>query len=93
MDKPLLTKPTNHLVSAFAVSWLGREYSNTHHLSFNFAVLKVETGLSLTKEKARTCCNYEIFDHDPQLDQNLKSIRNFSGQFFYTCLSIYGYSV
>ena len=52
MDKPLLTKPTNPLVSAFAVSWLGREYSNTHHLSFNFAVLKVETGLSLAKRFA-----------------------------------------
>ena len=56
MDKPLLTKPTNHLVSAFAVSWLGKEYSNTHRLSLNFAVLKVETGLSLAKRFAETFC-------------------------------------
>ena len=41
MDKPLLTKPTSHLVGEFGLRWLGREYSNTDHLNINFAVLQL----------------------------------------------------
>ena len=51
------------------------------------------TSLEPKIEKSSTYGVFEFLYPDPQLDQNLKPIRNLSGQFLYFYLIMYMYSV